>query len=135
MRVDDVIARLDKVRPTTRGRWVARCPAHDDGHPSLLVSEGEGGKVGMHCFAGCDIYSIVSAIGFEVSDLYPERLAYSKPNRRPWRAADLIHLLDREMLVMALVTCDKVCNGTVSGADAQRLLEARMRIAAIVEAL
>lgn len=135
MHVDDFLSRLDKVRPTTRGRWIARCPGHDDGNPSLLVSEGEGGKVGMHCFAGCDIYSIVSAIGFEVSDLYPERLAYSKPNRRPWSAADLIHLLDRDMLIAALVTCDKVRDGTVTESDAQSLLEARKRIAVIVEAL
>ena len=40
-----------------RGHWhgsygTARCPAHDDHSPSLSVSE-RGGKLLVHCHAGC----------------------------------------------------------------------------------
>jgi putative DNA primase/helicase len=50
-----------------RGQWqgtagIARCPAHLDRVPSLSVSDGEGRKVLVHCHAGCDQRSVVSAL-------------------------------------------------------------------------
>jgi hypothetical protein len=57
-----------------RGRehdFTARCPGHADHTPSLHVGEGEGGKVLLHCFAGCSIESIVGALGLELRDLFP----------------------------------------------------------------
>src|SRR5262245_22947372 len=30
--------------------WMARCPAHNDRTPSLSISEGDDGKVLVHCF-------------------------------------------------------------------------------------
>ncbi len=40
------------------GRWhggygTVRCPAHDDRHPSLSITERDG-KLLVHCHAGCD---------------------------------------------------------------------------------
>lgn len=37
------------------------CPAHDDRHPSLSLSE-EGGEVLWHCFVGCEREAVTSAI-------------------------------------------------------------------------
>ena len=34
--------------------WQTHCPAHGDEHPSLSLTEGEDGKVLVHCHAGCD---------------------------------------------------------------------------------
>jgi putative DNA primase/helicase len=53
--------RLDGVEERTSG-WVARCPAHDDNGPSLSLSEGDGGKVLAHCFAGCSFEDIMAAL-------------------------------------------------------------------------
>ena len=36
-----ILDRLDGVRPTGDGRWIARCPAHDDRSPSLSIREAE----------------------------------------------------------------------------------------------
>ena len=49
-----------------RGQWngrsgMARCPAHVDRVPSLSVSD-EGRKVLVHCHAGCDQKSVISAL-------------------------------------------------------------------------
>ena len=41
-------------RPRRSGAgYSARCPAHDDAKPSLSVSEGDDGRVLIHCQAGC----------------------------------------------------------------------------------
>lgn len=48
------------------GRWsgtkgMARCPAHDDGTPSLGVTLGRHAIL-FHCFAGCDQASVIEAL-------------------------------------------------------------------------
>jgi hypothetical protein len=73
MSASNLIARLQRVRETGRGRWIALCPAHQDRRPSLGVRELEDGRVLVHCFAGCDIRSVVQAAGISFSDLFPAR--------------------------------------------------------------
>lgn len=68
-----LLERLEAVRETGPGRWLARCPSHEDGRPSLSIREGDDGRVLAHCFAGCPVEEIVSAVGLELSDLFPPR--------------------------------------------------------------
>lgn len=42
--------------------WVTHCPAHGDEHPSLCLSEGEDGKILVHCHAGCDQVEVIQAL-------------------------------------------------------------------------
>ena len=42
--------------------WACKCPAHDDKHPSLSVSDGAGGKVLVRCHAGCSQEAVISAL-------------------------------------------------------------------------
>lgn len=65
MTINDVLPKLQKVKSTKRGHWIARCPAHDDRSPSLSISEASNGKVLVHCFTGCTYESIISALGIE----------------------------------------------------------------------
>jgi len=69
--VQRVLSALQNVRDTGDG-WTATCPAHADDTPSLSVSRGRDGRVLVHCHAGCDFESIVSAIGLEPADLFGE---------------------------------------------------------------
>jgi putative DNA primase/helicase len=46
------LARALDGRKTGAG-WTARCPAHEDGTPSLSITQA-GARVLVHCFAGCD---------------------------------------------------------------------------------
>jgi hypothetical protein len=74
-RIDVLLDRLSKVRRAGKG-FTACCPAHDDKHsPSLSLSEGDDGKILLHCFAGCAPAAVVAAIGLSLSDLFPERLS------------------------------------------------------------
>jgi hypothetical protein len=67
-----VLERLNRVRRSGEG-WVARCPAHEDRSPSLSVREGNDGRALVHCHAGCDVTRIVSALGLELTDLFPPK--------------------------------------------------------------
>lgn len=51
--------------------WMACCPAHDDRMPSLSVREGEGGKVLVHCHAGCDQAAVID--GLRARGLWSDR--------------------------------------------------------------
>lgn len=59
--IETVLAALQNVRRCGRG-WIARCPAHDDRAPSLSIGQGEGGRLLLHCFAGCSFGEIRSAL-------------------------------------------------------------------------
>ena len=52
------------------GRWVARCPAHDDRVPSLSVAEGRDGRVLLRCWAGCDTAAVLKALGLSWYNLF-----------------------------------------------------------------
>ncbi|MGE5593428.1 MAG: hypothetical protein ACM3X3_07075 [Betaproteobacteria bacterium] len=70
--VEAVLARLQGVRRTGEGRWLARCPAHNDTHPSLSVREASDGKVLLRCWAGCDSGQVLAALGLSWRDLFPD---------------------------------------------------------------
>jgi hypothetical protein len=69
--VQRLLDQLEDVRATGAG-WSALCPAHEDTRPSLTISEGDEGRALVHCFAGCQPEDVVSALGLEMSDLFPD---------------------------------------------------------------
>ena len=76
--------------------WRAKCPAHDDSRPSLDVDEGRDGAVLITCRSGgCEASVIVSALGLELSDLFPS--TGSGPAAR-WGQADADLGLERRGL-------------------------------------
>ena len=42
------------------GGWMARCPAHDDGKPSLSICDADDGRVLVCCHAGCDQERVIA---------------------------------------------------------------------------
>jgi len=82
----DVLSRLDGTREVSRG-WMARCPAHEDSDPSLLVSEGDVHPVTLHCFAGCLTEDVAQSIGLEPSDLCADNSDLEQTIRRKSRKA------------------------------------------------
>lgn len=71
------MAKLKNVKNQT-----ARCPAHDDRNNSLGVRE-EGGRILIHCYAGCKPEAVVAALGCTMADLFtgppPTRSLKKKP--------------------------------------------------------
>ena len=105
--IDNIINRLDRVKSTGNGKFLACCPAHDDRSPSLSIRETDDGRVLLHCFAGCDAESVLSALSLEFSDLYPEPLGHHfKPSKQRVNAREILCALDHEALVIAIIGAD-----------------------------
>lgn len=73
MNVEDLLSRLEKVRQTAPGEWVACCAAHDDRNPSLTIKDAGDGRILLHCFAGCETVAIMAMLGLNLSDLMPDK--------------------------------------------------------------
>ena len=71
MKVQTLLEKLERVRRVGKHRWTALCPAHDDGKPSLNIAV-KGGKVLIHCFAGCAPAAVLRAVGLTWADLSEE---------------------------------------------------------------
>jgi putative DNA primase/helicase len=77
------VLRLLKGIKQSGSQWAALCPAHDDSSPSLAISEGDDGRVLLHCHAGCDTKDVVRRIGLSMADLMPPNGAGTKPCKHP----------------------------------------------------
>ena len=124
-----LLSLLDKVKPTGKMRWQARCPAHADKSPSLSVRELDDGRVLVHCFVGCSVHEVVQAVGLELSDLFPPReLGNAKGERRPFAAADALRAVGFEALVVCAASAAMATGKPLSSVDRERLLQAGERI-------
>lgn len=87
--IDRLLAALaakgHEARETGPGKWIVRCPAHDDGNPSLHLAVNQEGKAGVKCYAGCSGEAVLAAIGLKLRDLYQH--PGSSPSTKPKRAA------------------------------------------------
>lgn len=132
---DHLLSRLERVKRTGSGRWMARCPAHDDKGPSLSVRELDDGRVLIHCFSGCHVESVLGIIGLEIGDLFPERLAdQAKPERRPFPAADILRAVAFEALVVLAAVTAILAGELLSAVDRDRLSLASARLQAALDA-
>jgi len=126
-----LLSRLEGVRTSSRG-WVARCPAHQDRSASLSLAEGQDGRALVKCFAGCEVLTVVRAVGLELADLFPERATDKSPigraeAREAWRQsgwAAALGVLAREASVV-LIAGRQLADGHPLGDDDQ----ARLRVA------
>lgn len=75
MMPEEIISLLDPVKSTGPGQWLARCPAHEDRHPSLSIGTGDDGRVLLKCHAGCNVKDILAAIGLTERDLFNDKPA------------------------------------------------------------
>ncbi|MBU6995847.1 hypothetical protein [Ferrovum myxofaciens] len=122
------VERLQKVRRTGPGKWLACCPAHDDRSPSLAIREADDGRVLIHCFGGCSVSEILEALGLELSDLFPPRDINHKPEARPFPAADILKAIAFEVTVAALAVGHFLDGKPFGQPERDRLLVAVNRI-------
>jgi protein tyrosine phosphatase len=129
--IDQILAKLRKVKKTSSNRWLACCPAHEDKSPSLSIMQNETGKIFVHCFAGCDGNAIMAAMGMTLADLYPEQINASKGlGKRPaFSAYDVLPMIEREAQIVAMCATE-LQSHPLPDVDRQRLFKAVQRIQA-----
>ena len=70
MNLKTVLQRFQGVKRNGSG-WMALCPTHADKNPSLSIHE-RGGKILLHCHAGCSYEAVLSALGIEARELFSD---------------------------------------------------------------
>jgi hypothetical protein len=128
-----LLDRLQGVTATGPGRWVARCPAHEDRSPSLSVRELPDGRVLLHDFGGCSVHDVLAAIGMTMRDLHPERLGDFKRERAPFPAVDVLRTLGHESLVVLISASAAAKGGPLDVDSLDRLTLAVRRIREAVD--
>lgn len=122
MTAERLLERLDKVRRERKGQWVACCPAHLDKSPSLAIGETDDGRVLVHCHGGCSALDVITSVGLQWADLFPEsdrnhRSLMAHMRTRPKR-------LEIEDRVISLAAEDRKNGRKLSSQDKARLKEA-----------
>jgi hypothetical protein len=136
MSAKQLLTRLEKVRPTGASQWIACCPAHSDRQPSLALRELDDGRILLHCFAGCGVHDVVSALGLCLSDLFPPKKLESgtgRPERRPFPPTDILRCIASEALVV-VASAKCLPAGSLSEFDNKRLMLAVSRIQQAMDA-
>ena len=69
MKLSRLLSKLEDVQ-IEGSSYLARCPAHDDGRPSLLITVTDDHKLLMHCRAGCAKSRVLESLDLRMSDLF-----------------------------------------------------------------
>lgn len=79
--IENILSRLCNVKKAGDG-YLATCPCHDDKKQSLSISEGNDGRVLLHCHANCETKDILSELELEMKNLFPPSEMVSNKNRQ-----------------------------------------------------
>ena len=69
--IEQLLSRLHDVKKTGAGKWLCRCPSHEDKSPSLAIADKDG-RILINCFAGCETIDVLGAVGLTFDDLFPD---------------------------------------------------------------
>ncbi len=120
------LSRLDGVKTNGSFKWLARCPAHNDRSPSLAIKLVDD-RILIHCFAGCSVHAVLDAVGLDMADLFPDRIANpgaSKSKAQRFSPYELFPLLIQEALILALAFDAVVSGDALADTDRQRAVQA-----------
>lgn len=141
MSIAILLDKLDRVKRTGKDHGVASCPTanhvHSDRHPSLNWRIRDDGALLIYCQAGCTAHEIVSAVGLDMSDLFPpreEEKHLSKGDRRPFPAADILRAIAFESTLVLIAAADLLAGHSFTEFDRARLTLAVGRIQAALQA-
>ena len=120
MSAQDLVDRLEFCRSAGDGKWIARCPSHNDKSPSLSVMEKSDGRVLIHCHAGCGAIEVLEAVGLSYESLFPADGHY--PGRRVMAAKETI-----DSLVIEIAEYERGKGKRLTKSEIERYREALKR--------
>ena len=110
---------------------MACCPAHDDHNPSLSITELSDGRILMKCWAGCEVTSVVSALGLRMCDLMPNPeigSQYKQFIQYRSLAPKQSDKLATEKMILQIAKQDRANGKRLSKADLEREKQAYLRV-------
>ena len=93
--IEQIAVGCGGAKRTARG-LICRCPAHEDRMPSLSIGYGHHGNILVHCFAGCDGNSVISAL--RERGLWPWQPRIDRP-LLPGSTKEIVRAEDNRSLV------------------------------------
>lgn len=127
-KINILLSNLNDVKRTGQGRYIAKCPSHNDRSPSLAIKESDNGNILIKCFAGCSVNEVVSSVGMSMEDLFPESTKIAKGERKPFNPYDILECLRDESMIVLLAASDLCVGNPLSIDDSIRLNTAHERI-------
>lgn len=88
-RIEDFLALLKGVKPTSKDHWMAFCPSHDDQHQSLSIAL-DHDRILAYCHAGCGIEQVLAPLRLEKADLFLNNRK-PKSKRRESREIEVVY--------------------------------------------
>lgn len=73
MNAEELASKCEDWKASGQGKFMARCPAHDDRSASLSIADGDNGGVLVKCFANCETSDVLAALGLKMADLMPDK--------------------------------------------------------------
>ena len=128
--IDLVLARLDKPKPSARDRWRSPCPACGGNKSALSVGIGNNDAVLIQCWKGCDVDSIVGALGLQLHDLFPPKMNGAPPLKRRGMltAAQCLEIVAFECMLVSTAAFNLANGHALTVGDLERLGIAVQRV-------
>jgi hypothetical protein len=135
MRMQPIISRLQKVKRSGDNKYMACCPAHADRTASLTIREEADGRILINCFAGCDTYSILRAIGLDWEDVFPEKAIGHNVKKldQVIYSTDALKIIKHECRIVMLCAFDMSKGKVLTNEENQRLIKAYQLINKAIE--
>ena len=111
------------MRETGSGQYSCRCPAHEDKSASLGIKQGDGDRILLNCFAGCDVKTILESAGLEWKDIMNEERLF-QTEKLGFNPYAVLKMLRDEVLVIGLSSVDVRNGKPLNDVDHDRLLKA-----------
>lgn len=96
-----------KVKPTGQESFIAQCPHHDDGNPSLAIRKARG-QVLLFCHAGCTPQQIVDSLNMRIEDLFDNPKGVDYEYRKGGRVVRTVHRTPTKQFKQSIVEKDLV---------------------------
>lgn len=123
MQIEKLITRFSKARPTALNNWIACCPAHDDKQPSLAIKDAGNGMILLHCFAGCSLSDICSALNIEISDLMPDQVVGHHFRRQLFDPVTVLESLSEKATIFAIYASDVASGKQLTPEEKQKIFD------------
>ena len=124
MYIQDLLNNFDNVKESGSGQYSCRCPAHTDKSNSLGIKQGDGDRILLNCFAGCDTKHILDAAGLTWKDILPDSELTQKIKTSGFNPYSVLKMIRDEVLIIGLASADIRKGKSLSDKDHDRLLKA-----------